>query len=87
MTWQVEQAQDPPQAPAKRRKCQQLEENYNIVKMHSEKTQTFHLKIVGLGNIQQVITLGDLKIVLLAILVNKRDIDPDKRLSMRNISL
>lgn len=48
----------------------------------ARKAQTFHLEIIGLGNVQQVITLGYLKIVLLTVLVNERDVDPTKKESI-----
>lgn len=37
---------------------------------------TFHLQVVGLRDIQQIVSLGDLELVLLIVLVDKGDIDP-----------
>lgn len=38
--------------------------------------RTFHLQVVGLGNVQQIIPFRNLKVKLLAILVDKGHIDP-----------
>lgn len=38
--------------------------------------RTFHLQVVGLGNVQQIIPLRYLEMKSLAIFVNEGDIDP-----------
>jgi hypothetical protein len=49
---------------------------------------TFHLNIVGLCNVQQIVSLGHLKYMLLAILIDKRDMkstQQDKKISSVDI--
>lgn len=43
--------------------------------------RTFHLQVVGLGNVQQIVPLRYLEIRSLAIFVDKRDIDPGSPIS------
>lgn len=43
--------------------------------------RTFHLQVVGLGNVQQIVPLCYLEIRFLAIFVDKRDIDPGSPIS------
>jgi hypothetical protein len=44
---------------------------------------TFHLKVICLCDIEQVITLGNLELYLGAILVNESHIDPTDSVSMQ----
>lgn len=61
MTWHVEQAQDPPHAPVK---------DVSEVRIVSgSKVHTLHLNIVGLGNVQEVVSLCDYEGLLIAVLV------------------
>lgn len=68
ITWHVEQAQEPPQAPNPRQFHRHLSSRKGI--------RTFHLQVVGLGNVQQIIPLRYLKAKLLAIFVHEGHIDP-----------
>lgn len=46
-----------------------------------EHIRTFHLQVVGLGNIQQIVSLGYLKVKSLAVFVDEANIDPGLRLA------
>lgn len=37
---------------------------------------TLHLEVIGLGNVEQIITLSDLEIVLFAVFIDNGHIDP-----------
>lgn len=43
--------------------------------------RTFHLQVVGLGNIQQIVSLGYLKVKFLAVFIDEGNIDPGLRLA------
>lgn len=80
MTWQVEQAHEPPHAPVKNDvlagmpqyacfSVPSLSDGFGCTAV----PLTFHLQIIGLGNVQQVISLGDLKIMSISVFVDERD--------------
>ena len=46
-----------------------------------ENIRTFHLQVVGLGNIQQIVSLGYLKVKFLAVFIDEPNIDPGLRLA------
>lgn len=66
MTWQVEHAQEPPQAPSE---VFSKETDMPL----GDNGQTFHLKVFRLSNVQQIIPICNLKYILLTFLVDKRD--------------
>lgn len=50
-----------------------------------ENIRTFHLQVVGLGNIQQIVSLGYLKVKPLAVFIDEANIDSGLRLATHTL--
>lgn len=71
MTWHVEHAHEPPQAPVRRRHVSKGSSRRERGQKNSG--PTFHLEIVGLRDVEQVVPVRDLESVLISLLVNEGD--------------
>lgn len=69
MTWQVEQAHEPPQAP-------EIFDSVQGRMKLGRKGLTFHIEIIGLGNVQEVVAGTDLKCMFGSVFVDKGHMQP-----------
>ena len=77
ITWHVEQAHEPPQAP----RTQGLSAN-ELHDLAPNDLRTLHFNVVGLCDVQQVVALGNLEIDPHTVLVNEGHIDPAQALEL-----